>query len=72
MKPSRARYKMRKARYTRAGKGGIRPGWYYIEEEGLTVLGATTTGTVQVRLSWKQVEQSLAIRRSALTQEAKP
>lgn len=72
MKPARARYKMRKARYTRAAKGGIRPGWYYIEDEGLTVLGATSTGTVQVRLAWRQVELALAIRRCALTQPGEP
>lgn len=66
MTPAQARYRMRKARYTRAAKGGIRPGWYYIEDEGVTVIGATTrAGTVQVRLTWKQIEQALALKRAA-------
>lgn len=72
MTPSKARYAMRKARYTRAAKGGIRPGWYYVEEEGLTVLGATSNGTVQVRLTWKQVAQALALKRCAQQHEGEP
>lgn len=68
MTRTQARYRMRKARYTRAAKGGVRPGWYYIEDGGITVLGITPlprAGTVVVRLTWKQIEQALALRRAA-------
>lgn len=66
MTRAQARYRMRKARYTRAAKGGVRPGWYYVEDGGVTVLGsAVRLGTVQIRLTWKQIEQALALRRAA-------
>lgn len=67
MTPAQARYKMRKPRGIRRGPGGLRAGWYYIEEGGISVLAENLMAgeTVQMLLTWKQIEQALAIKRCA-------
>lgn len=66
MSPAEARRKMLHPRATRRYKDIPTAGWYYIEEEGLTVLAPPERGdALCVRLSWEQVEQALAIKRLA-------
>ena len=65
MKASTAKYRMRLPRYTRSGKSGIMAGWYYIEDDGISVLCSAAKaleGATMVKLTWKQIEQALALR----------
>lgn len=72
MTPARARYLIRQPRHTRPGRGGAKRGWFYIEEDGLSVLAPCGPGhdATFVRLTWKQIEQALALRRAAMNGEA--
>jgi hypothetical protein len=66
MTPKQARYRMRKSRAIRPAKGGASAGWYYVEDGGIFVLCARVqSGITQVRLTWKQIEQALALKRAA-------
>lgn len=63
MTPTQARRAMRKPRYTRRGKGGVGKGWYYVEDEGISVLAVQDGVGTQVRLTWQQIEQAMELRR---------
>lgn len=58
-----AKKKMLQPRRTRCVIGGT-PGWYYVENEGISVFNENSPGAFSV-LTWRQIQQALALKRTA-------
>ena len=64
MTPAKAKWKMLRPRKTRCQSGGT-PGWYYVEEDGVSVFNENCKGAFSF-LTWRQIHQALALRRAAV------
>lgn len=60
MTPTQAKRAMLKPRKARCIHGGT-PGWYYVEDEGISVINENAKGAITF-LSWRQIEQAIALR----------
>lgn len=58
-----AKRKMLRPRKTRSLIGGT-PGWYYVEDEGISVFNENSPGAFSV-LTWRQIHQAVALKQSA-------
>jgi hypothetical protein len=63
MTPTQAKRAMLKPRKTRCRCGGT-PGWYYVEDEGISVINENSSGAITF-LSWRQIDQALALKAAA-------
>lgn len=68
MTPTQARRAMLMPRQTRSYRDCPGKGHYYVEDEGVTVVVDIRKGVEMVRLNWKQIEQALALKRTAETE----
>jgi hypothetical protein len=69
MTPTQAKRAMLRPRKTRCVIGGT-PGWYYVEDEGISVFNENCKTAFSV-LTWKQIEQAVALK-STSDRGAKP
>lgn len=60
----KAKYRMLRPRRCREVFGGG-PGWYYVEPEGIAVLNDQAEKVTYQYLTWKQIDQALALKRAA-------
>lgn len=69
MDKTTATRKMLRPRKTRCVIGGT-PGWYYVEDEGISVFNENSPGAFTV-LTWRQIDQALALIKDAHNGEGK-
>jgi hypothetical protein len=63
MNQAQAKRVMLQPRKTRCVIGGT-PGWYYVEDEGISVFNENCGNAFSV-LTWKQIEQAIELRNTA-------
>lgn len=67
MTKTQARSAMLQPRQIREAKHGHQKGWFYIEDDGLSVITRGTDGgaPVAVKLPWSQLQKAIAVHRTA-------